>query len=327
MCSVIRKSGTELLELIEQKSLSRKANNDIYTPMLGKEYNFNKGFKLLCRTLRRRVRKDYDAVLAITGDEGTSKSTLANQIGFKTDKRYTLEKNCIFSPKVETLINAVKFLPRFSAVNADEAIKILYKQQWWLQSFINKFYRLCRQENKISILCMPRFSEFNEGFRNHRIIFWVHLFDRGIGVIFEKDWSPFVKDPWHFDDNQKRIKAYSKRKKYHSFSINDKMSALKNSPNMLDVITFPDLEEDTRVRYKHLAAEHKYEGLEEEYDQGTKNSAMKKRYQGRINKLLKVTKDKTGFTEKEIAKLMGIPRTTLRDSAGMREKTGDDGEG
>ena len=297
--------------MLELDSLSKRGNNKIYTPVIEEKYDFNNGFKLLCRTLKKRVRQDYDAVVAITGDEGSSKSSLANQIGFKTDKQYTLKKNCIFSPKVESLINAVKFLPRFSAVNADEAIKILYKQQWWLQSFINKFYRLCRQENKISILCMPRFGEFNEGFRNHRIIFWVHLFDRGIGVIFEKDWSPFVKDPWHFDDNQKRIKAYSKRRKFHSFSIRDKLSTLKNSSNFLDVITFPDLDNETRIEYKNLAAAHKYEGLEEEYEQGTRNTAMKKRYQNRIDKLLKFAKEKTGLTEKDIAKATGINLSLL----------------
>src|SRR3972149_1934724 len=193
--------------------MADEQNKSIYLPEMEQKYDFNDNFHHCCRTLRKRVREDYDAVIGITGEEGVSKSTLANWIGFKTDDKYSFEKNCLFSPSPKSMVDSIRNLPRFSTINADEAIKILYKQQWWLQVFINKFYRLCRQDNKISIMCMPRFQEFNEGFRNHRILFWVHLLDRGVGVIWEKDWSPYVKDPWHFDDNQKMLdKMVAKRK-------------------------------------------------------------------------------------------------------------------
>ncbi len=170
---------------------------EIYMPVLEHKYDFNIEFIDLCKTIMKRVREDYDCVLAITGDEGISKSTCANQIGFKTDKNYTLEKNVLYSPTKRLVEEAIKTLPRFSTVNGDEAIKILNKQLWHqpIQIFLNMFYRVCRQENKTSIMCMPRFSEFNEGFRNHRIKIWIHVLDRGIAVIFMQDPSALAKDP------------------------------------------------------------------------------------------------------------------------------------
>lgn len=309
--------GTGSWNMIEQSNLDGKNNNSIYVPEIEEKHDFNDNFWYCCRTLKKRVRKDFDAVIGITGSEGVSKSTLANQIGFNTDKEYTLEKNCLFSPNPKNLIASIRFLPRFSTVNADEAIKILYKQQWWLQVFINKFYRLCRQDNKISVMCMPRFSEFNEGFRNHRILFWIHLLDRGIGIVYEKDWSPFVKDPWHFDDNQKKIDKMVGGRKYGKVDLDRKLNILERSDNCLGRIEFQDLPDEQRILYKELAAKHKYEGLEEELDRGKFYSQMKTRYEDRLEKIVKMLQDNTGMTKEIIAKQLGMKShaslCTLRD--------------
>ncbi len=284
---------------------------EIYAPKLEQKYDFNAGFKVCCRTLRKHVRDDWDAVLAITGKEGVSKSTCANWIGFKADKGYTLEKNVLYSPNEKEMVEAIKKLPRFGAVNGDEAIKVLYKQRWWLQSFINMFYRLCRQENKITILCMPRFSEFNEGFRNHRIQIWIHLLDRGLGIAFTKDWNPFVKDPWHTDENERMVKKYTKGQKLYQMTLERKISILKRSKNFLDVVTFPDLPEDIRIRYKELAASHKYEGMDAEMTRrGRTNKIVAKLKEDR--KFLKDEyKKSTGKSDAQIAQMRGVSRPTI----------------
>ena len=157
--------------------------------------------------LKRRVKKDWDAVVGITGEEGSSKSTLASWLVYLgcIDDGKTEEEACqkfvdytIFSPNKNRVQEQITKSERYSIINADEAIKILYKQNWAtpIQKFLNMFYALCRQENKISVLCMPRFLDFNEFFRNHRIKFWIHVVDRGVAVIFERDWFPTSSDPW-----------------------------------------------------------------------------------------------------------------------------------
>jgi hypothetical protein len=276
----------------------------IYLPELEQKYDFNEGFHYCARTLRKKTREDYDAVVGITGDEGVSKSTLANHLGFNTDKAYTFEKNCLFSPNEQSMVDAIRKLPRFSTVNADEAIKILYKQQWWLQVFINKFYRLCRQDNKISILCMPRFSEFNEGFRNHRILIWIHLLDRGIGVVFMKDWNVFSKDPWNMKENEKLIQKYTKRQKYFQVSLERKINILKKSPNFVDSIEFPDLPEKLRIEYKALAAKHKYVGMDDELVDGRRRRKTEDKWKTRISAMKRILKERTGMTDKQLSEAM-----------------------
>lgn len=238
----------------------------IFLPKIAENYTFNKGFKNCVNTLRRKVRADYDAVVAISGDEGTGKSVLANHIGMECDPRYTFEKNCLFSPNERSMVEAIRRLPRFSAINADEAIRVLYKQEWSSQIFINKFYRLCRQDNKISILVMPRFADFNEGFRNHRIMLWIHVLDRGLAVAFVKDWNIFSPDPWHMKDNYEVLRKSSGRVKLYSLPMERKLELLSRLDNFLDVITYPDLPEPQRIEYKTLAAQQKYEDVEEDLE-------------------------------------------------------------
>lgn len=283
-----------------------------YTPEIESKYDFNDGFNLCCKVLRKRVREDYDAVIGITGDEGVGKSTCANQIGFHVDDKYTLEKNIIYSPSKENMQNAIKNLPRFSAINGDEAIKILYKLNWWspLQKFMNTFYRLCRQENKISIFPMPRFSEFNEGFRNHRIKIWIYLIDRGMGVAFEKDWSPFAKDPWWVDENQKMIDKYRMGKKMHEFTIERKLQVLQRSRNFLGVITFPDLDPEKRLAYKTLKQQWTYSGLNEEYEEGGRYVKLRKK-SAKDKKLLITALLKQGVLVKEVGNILGVDPSTV----------------
>lgn len=165
----------------------------------------------------RRVKKDKDAVIALTGDEGEGKSTLALHIiqetlrlHHKTEEEIleTINDYVIYSPNKEEVKKRIIGLPKYMPVSADEAIKILYKLNWGteIQKYLNMLYAICRKENKITILCMPRFIDFNEFFRNHRIKFWIHILERGRAVMFSKDWSPFSKDPWWLDENQKIIK-------------------------------------------------------------------------------------------------------------------------
>ena len=283
----------------------------IFAPKLESKYDYNIGFKSMCRTLVKRTRNDYDAVLAITGDEGVSKSTCAHQVGFATDPHYSFGRNVLYSPTVEDLVKAVRQLPRFSTINADEAMKILYKQEWWLQTFLNKFYALCRQDNKISILCIPRFTDLNINFREHRVLFWVHLLDRGIGVVMQKDWSPYTKDPWWFDKNQKRIEKMSKFRKFHQFSLDQKISILMKSQNFMDVVTFPDLPEAQRIEYKLQAATHKYEGMDAEYKKTVLGAKMKARYNERFIKLNEFMKKQLGMTQDDVGKILGVPGSTV----------------
>jgi len=278
--------------------------NDIYVPKLEQKYNFNEDFKALCKVVMKRVREDYDCVMGITGEEGSSKSTCAHQIGFNTDKNYSLEENVLYSPSKRELEEKIKSLPRFSTIDGDEAIKILDKHLWHQpkQIFLNMFYRMCRQENQISLMVMPRFSEFNEGFRNHRIKIWIHVLDRGIAVVFIKDPSAFAKDPWWFDENQKIIDKYRSGRKLIDLTLEDYKKAYSKSRNFMGIITYPDLLEPLRIRFKELSSQHKYEGMTEEYESQEKFSKFTKFYHQALRfSILEIRKNNPDLSERDIA--------------------------
>ena len=196
--------------------------------------------------LKRRVKKDWDAVVGITGEEGSSKSTLASwlvylgaiQDGYNEEEALKkFVEYTIFSPNKERVQEQRTKSERYAIINADEAVKILYKQNWAtpIQKFLNMFYALCRQENKISILCMPRFLDFNEFFRNHRIKFWIHVVDRGIACIFERDWFPSSADPWMLKEAQKLNTTIYYRKHTGDFNVEQKVQALSKLKNFIGI--------------------------------------------------------------------------------------------
>ncbi|MCS7135104.1 MAG: hypothetical protein NZ893_01550 [Candidatus Aenigmarchaeota archaeon] len=260
-------------------------------------------FHIFVKRIRKRVRKKYDMVIGITGEEGEGKTTLGIQIGKEADENFDMERNIVFNPDKEKVKKLILELPKYSVVDVDEAIKILYKMQWYsdIQHLLNVIYALCRRENKISLLLMPRFKDFNEFFRNHRIKLWIHIVQRGIAVVFGKDWSPFVKDPWRMDDNQKVLDAYYKRYKgsYLTLDIKERVRILSKSPNFLDVFSFQPLTEEEEKRFEELRSKS---GI---YDEEITMTRFEKKWKDRFANLCYWLHVKEGKTYKWIADRVG----------------------
>jgi len=272
--------------------------------------------------LKKRVKKDWDAVVAITGEEGSSKSTLASWFVYEgciqdgLSEEEALKKfieYTIFSPSKKRVQEQITKSERYAIINADEAIKILYKQNWAtpIQKFLNMFYALCRQENKISVLCMPRFLDFNEFFRNHRIKFWIHVVDRGVGVIFEKDWFPSSADPWFLKDSQKiNFNLYSRRKT-GDFNTEQKIQALSRLKNFIGVIRFEDLNNKLKKIYKEGKAVYAYEDLEEQIKQGQVAPGHRAtEYKNRLINAAHNLRNK-GFILRDIAGMLDVSVKTI----------------
>ena len=271
--------------------------------------------------LKRRVKKDWDAVVGITGEEGSSKSTIASWLVYESciydgmTEEEALKKfidYTIFSPNKERVKQQITESARYSVINADEAIKILYKQNWAspLQKFLNMFYALCRQENKISLLCMPRFLDFNEFFRNHRIKFWVHVIDRGVAVVFEKDWFPFTDDPWFLKEAQKYKYALYHRKHTGDFNTEQKVQSLSKLKNFLGVIRFNDLPNTLKKVYRDGKAQYAYADIEEQVKSEYHPSHMAEKYKGCIVRAIKDMKER-GMNQTDIARVMGVTPKTI----------------
>ena len=278
--------------------------------------------KILVEKCIKRCKKDKDAVVAITGDEGDGKSTLAVwciieslRLQGKTEEEIITMFNeyIIYSPTKDQLIEKVVKLPRYSVFSADEAIKILYKMNWYtdIQKFLNVIYALCRKENKATILCMPRFTDFNEFFRNHRIRYWIHVLERGRAVLFAKDWSPFTKDPWWMDDNQRTINAGYKNKqtKVVEFDIDSKISMLKKLKIFVTEVRFDDLpKEISKIYLKGKEENSEYGDGEDAKQKGEKASV----WEGRAVNFALYVEKKYNIPHEETLKVMNITENRFR---------------
>lgn len=265
--------------------------------------------KQFAKILRVRTKRDWDVVCAFTGEEGSGKSCGAIQLAKLSDKNFSITQNEIIGINVKDIQDKMINLKPGAAIIADEAIKILYKQNWANkgQRFINILFTLARKENKITLLCIPRFRDLNEYFRNHRVKFWIHVIARGVGIVFVRDWSPFAKDPWWMDENQKIIDNALKSKRIHDINVELKMKILSRSKNFLTVIKFPDFTDEEREEYQQIIAPSKYEGAIESDDN---IGAFAQRYKERFARIA-FELIKRGMTLKQIERATGSPRSTL----------------
>lgn len=265
--------------------------------------------KLLAKLVRTRVRKDYDVVIAVTGDEGSGKSTLGIKLAFAMDDDFKIEKNVLFSPVENEVKEAVTGLPKYSAIVLDEAIKVMYKLNWntKIQKLLNILYALARKENKITLLCIPRFTDLTEFFRNHRVHIWVHVTMRGYAFVFIRDKNPFTDDPWHFKNMQKRIA----RTNWSSLDIKGQIKVIKRMNSYAGVLRFHDFSPRIKEKYLQMrdAEGEKYKGLEMS-DPTDMYKEKIEQYKGLFEKGVLVMR-KTGLSIKEIASLMGKTRHTI----------------
>ena len=280
--------------------------------------------KDLVNKFQKRVKADYDAVVAITGEEGSGKSCLANNIIEEYLKRSCetreellkeFQKYLIFSPNKEKVKKTIKDAPKYSIINADEAVKILYKQNWAspVQKFLNMLYAVARQENLVSILCMPRFMDFNEFFRNHRIKYWLYILDRGTAVFCAKDWNPFSDDPWLIKENNKYIKSLSKRKSMYEFTTEDKINTFQKLPIYVGIVRFDDMAPDLKKVYKKYKRKYSYEDMEEQTRESIQPGRKAEWYSDKLKNLVSNLKKYSVMNNTEISKITGISRNTVRE--------------
>lgn len=265
--------------------------------------------KLISEKARIKVRQDYDCVIAITGSEGVGKSSLAIRLGREIDDDFKMEKNILFSPIETEVKDAVTKLPKYSVIILDEAIKVLYKLNWntKLQKMLNTLYTLCRKENKVTILCIPRLTDLSEMFRNHRVKIWIHISRRGCALIFLKNDSPFSDDTWSFRIMQKRTDKIN----WSAIDFNKQIGLVKKLPTFFGAFHFNDLDPKLKDRYITLRDKEgkKYRGL----DFKDPEEMFKKKieeYKSMYEKAIMVLK-KTGMKTSHIAYLFNKTPTTI----------------
>lgn len=223
----------------------------------------------IARAIKRGLREDYDFIAAITGREGSGKSTLEIILAILIDKRFHLRNNLSLLPSTGEIKRMFKKIRRYGVLGIDEAIKILHKQDWYnvLQKVLVQMYATERYQNKCTLLAIPRFVDLNEQFRNHRVNCWFDVVQRGVAFVKVPIPVPYFQDPWLMKENAKRYSWLLKTKKGSQITIEDMQRVEKKNPCYVDTIRFPDLPKQIKEIYIELRREARLkeenEGVEE----------------------------------------------------------------
>lgn len=206
----------------------------------------------IVKIIQESLKTDLDSVVAVGGIEGSGKSTLSILLCRKLDDKFRLDRNVIFQPTVSVVTKKIYGLPRYSPISIDEAMRTMYKRNFATTESKTQalIFSMCRKQNKPIFLNIPNFFDLDSYYRNHRVRVWIFIPKRGLAMVLMKDPSPFIADPWHQKENQKIMERIMKKDK---FNIGKLIQALRTTRNYVYEFEFPDLDDKTKILYKHYA--------------------------------------------------------------------------
>lgn len=220
------------------------------------------------KSIRERVKNNWDLVIAISGEEGVGKSHLAITLAMLLDKNFDLERNISYMPTYNEVITKFHALPKYSVYVIDEAIRVLDKQNWAedLQKAIRHMYATERKQNKITFLLMPRFTDLSERFRNYRVKIWIHILARGVACIYIRDDDKDLgrSDPWHFKDNESAKRNTLGRVKISERRLENVLHIERKTMNYWFDFECAPLPMEIEAKYNELVAKYKALAIAEE---------------------------------------------------------------
>lgn len=256
------------------------------------------------------LKNEWDAVVAITGNEGTGKSVLGCWLGGRIDNNFDFAKNIAFVPDESQIFDMITQLPKGACVDLDEAINAFYKLNWQsrMQVMLNKLFTLCRDQGKAVLLCIPNLLDLNKFMRGRRVVVWIHVIKRGLAAVFIRDTNPFIQDTWNFDVITKTI--IKEKVNFTSMKSDAQIRFLKRLPNYAGTIHFPPLPERFNKQYQELKGQNRYEELEADIKKTGDQKETKL-----TNALYKTLGHyrKAGKTWVEIGELMDISKEYARE--------------
>jgi len=286
-----------------------------YTPRQREGLHNLKLFVKYC--IRKRIRKDFDSVIAITGENGIGKSVLGILISLLADKNYRFHKNCLYFPDETEFENTFHKLNKFEVLHIDEAARSLHRHNWAnaLQQKINLLYDVeARKKQICTILILPRFTDLNEKFRNFRVRYWIHVLSRGWAIIQEKDQDPHAgEDPWH---RREYYKLKEKKIMGRRLNVEEQLRIEEKvcEKNFVGTIWFPDLMPTLKKEYLRQL---KFAKKERDKKERKENSLDKKELLNEAKQKLKQINGvnvllNKGATRAEVGKILGVSAGTIR---------------
>lgn len=209
---------------------------------------------------RKLSRVNKDTLIVISGYPGEGKSVLAREIAKSFDKRYTDDRNCIYTRK--ELISKVESFPP-SAFILDESINLLYKRDWGTaaQKELIKILNICRSKKHLLIFCQPEFVDMDKDIRNSRIRLWVYAIKRGVAAVFKPERTiGGGEDPWNLQNNNKIVKQFVNK---YGQAIGTIEGAFR-TPNFLSFLRWNNIPGEEYKVYEEVKDRKKYEDISQD---------------------------------------------------------------
>ncbi len=203
---------------------------------------------------KKLTRRKKDLIFIITGYPGEGKSVLAIHIAKAYDRRFTFERNLIYSRS--ELMEKIETYPP-SAFIIDEAINILYKREWnkSSQKDMIKLLNICRSKGHMIIFVQPAFEDMDKDVRMRRLRLWIDVITRGVGILYKPIKSlGGGSDPWNLEKNDKLIKEQIKRLGL----IEGYIEGAAKTENFQNIMRWEDISPEEYKQYEEVKDKKKY---------------------------------------------------------------------
>lgn len=205
-----------------------------------------------------RQNNKFDVVIAISGERGNGKSTLAFKFlsRFKVFKPW---KHQIYSRKdVMRLLEGMNL----GCIFDDEAIRTAYKRKFTDpdQQLLIQMLNMYRDNFNIYVMCIPQFYSLDRDLRD-LVKIHIHVIERGLGVIhISNEGNLYSDDCWDVKYNQ-RIEEKWARTKQKNPNYTPKYNRLTTFKGY---IKFGDLTPKQRILYEDIKVTKRKAVYEEE---------------------------------------------------------------
>jgi DNA-binding MarR family transcriptional regulator len=280
-------------------------------------------FTFLTKRLKHHLRNNYDALVVISGGKGEGKTTLAHWFGKYIDERYTIERNFIFAPTYNAIRDKILGLEKYSVPIVDEAIKSFFKQDWFteVQKSLLKLFTITRKENKLTILCIPDFTELRSDLRQKLVNLWIHIPERGKAIVFVPSPNPELEDRWLFKKNIKIWEKATDRLKTIEIAgdVDRQLTILRKFRGYMTDFEFPEMPKEEEAIYSALYEKNKYEITEEKESM----SLRAKQYRQVVLKAVWALNYRIApqWSQKKIAEELGLDAATISVMVNEMKKT------
>lgn len=216
--------------------------------------------------LIQRTKDKFDNILIVESGsvKGAGKTTFSmlsgRDICDKSGWKYSIEENMILNATNEKIAESIEQKPFGFPIHIDEGIKVAYRRNWNAdpQKKTMQLVAVCRRFHKIVYVNNPAFITLDKDLldlADYRITILI----RGIALVFGKSKDPNDDDKWMI----KETRDMMKNAKVNKMNVDEILRKLRNAPNCIYEIHYPDIDKQTYDEYERLSRQMEMEDFKE----------------------------------------------------------------